>query len=608
MNWGEKGMISKTSLFNKGLILSDIKRFWWVSALYAVLLFFVLPFNHLLQSTTTGPALRRTSIIWSLKLEATAEGNTQMLLLCSVPVLLAVLLFRYMHSGKATAAIHSLPCSRKTLYVSHSVSGLLLLTLPVLLTGLLLAATYALGNFETHYSLALIPQWVGFTLLFNYLFFSIALFAGMLAGSSIAHLVLTYLLHLLPIGISMLLDYNLYHLLYGYSLSPSYDTPTDSLPMVLLFKRNVSSWNPPVGYQIVYLLLTLFFFIAAGRIYKLRKLEAAGEIIAFPVLRPLFKYGITLCGMLLCGAYSAMISEGSIPMILIGYLLGSLIGYFLTEILIRRSMKVWHLYKGYLAFCAVIAVLLMGVATDVTDFVKYVPKPEDVQEVYYGFHQQDWYVKKFTDADYNLQHRRPEEYSYFFESTDAIKSVTNLHSQLIQKPYNKKGLRHYVIYTLKNGKHIIRQYPIDDQQYAASLKPIYESVEFKRVRYPFISYKTEEIEWMEIGNPNFFPTELVLRLSPSDSYELLELLKEEIFRITYEEMLRTPTGNHIQIQVGGIRNSSYILYSLPFQDRHEALNQWLKAKGYYEKVTQMTQRISYTGADPLTLGVQIKLK
>lgn len=607
MNWEEKGMISKTSLFNKSLILSDLKRFWWLSALYAVLLFFVLPFNHLLQSTTTELAMRRTSIIGSLKLETTAEGNIQMLLICAVPVLLAVLLFRYMHVGKATAVIHSLPCSRRTLYVSHSVSGLLLLTLPVLLTGLLLIATYVLGNFKAHYSFALIPHWVGFTLLFNYLFLSIALFAGMLAGSSIAHLILTYLLHLLPIGIYSLLDYNLYHLLYGYSQSPSYDTPTDALPIILLFKRNVSSWNLPIGYWIGYLLLTLFFFIAAGQIYRIRKLEAAGDIIAFPVIRPIFKYGITLCSMLLCGAYSAMFSEGAVPMILTGYVLGSLMGYWVTEMLMQRSIKVWHSYKGYMAFCAVIAVLLMGVATDTAGFVKHVPKPEEVQEVYYGFHIQDWFVKRLKDAEYIQYNRRQEEYSYFFKSADAIKSVTDLHTQLIRKPYNKKGLRHYVIYTLKNGKHVVRQYPIDDQQYAAFLKPIYESMEFKRVRYPFIAYKTEEIEWMEIGNTHF-PRDLALRLTPSDSYELLELLQKEVSQLTYEEMLRTPSGNHMQIQVEGIDNHSYSIYNLPLQDHREALNQWLKNKGYYEKVAHAPQKASYTRTDQFDTYVQVKLK
>jgi ABC-2 type transport system permease protein len=93
MNWGESAMTFKVSLFNKGLMASDLKRFWWVSALYGLFLFLILPFQHMMREIPVDvdhswvrEMLQRSLNIFS------GQNGLQIVLICTVPVILAVLL------------------------------------------------------------------------------------------------------------------------------------------------------------------------------------------------------------------------------------------------------------------------------------------------------------------------------------------------------------------------------------------------------------------------------------------------------------------------------------------------------------------------------------
>ncbi|MEL7566146.1 MAG: ABC transporter permease, partial [Dehalobacterium sp.] len=81
----------KTSLFNKSLLKSDFKRFWWIGLLYTLILFFILPFNHLVAGPPGTDQYRREMFRRSLDL-ASGQNEFQILLICVVPVLIAVLL------------------------------------------------------------------------------------------------------------------------------------------------------------------------------------------------------------------------------------------------------------------------------------------------------------------------------------------------------------------------------------------------------------------------------------------------------------------------------------------------------------------------------------
>ncbi|MDD4665810.1 MAG: ABC transporter permease, partial [Clostridia bacterium] len=91
-------MTSKTSLFNKGLINSNFKRWGWFSALYTLVLFFLLPFNHLLNISNLEHEWQIKQLQRSLDI---FNPSLQTILICTVPIILAVLIFQYLNSNKA---------------------------------------------------------------------------------------------------------------------------------------------------------------------------------------------------------------------------------------------------------------------------------------------------------------------------------------------------------------------------------------------------------------------------------------------------------------------------------------------------------------------------
>ena len=88
-------MTSKTSLskelIQKGLFSGNIKRFWWLSALYTIALLLVLPFNHLLLGISAENEWAWEGLKRSLEL-STGFSEFQIILIYTMPVFLAAIL------------------------------------------------------------------------------------------------------------------------------------------------------------------------------------------------------------------------------------------------------------------------------------------------------------------------------------------------------------------------------------------------------------------------------------------------------------------------------------------------------------------------------------
>lgn len=587
MNWGESAMTFKASLFNKGVIASDLKRFWWVSALYGLFLILILPFHHMMQDLTANNDWVKGMLQRSLDIFS-GQSGVQAILICIVPVILAVLLFHYLHNSRAAAVLHSLPFNRKTLFCSHSAAGLVLLLLPVMVTGLVLMALNATTHLKDYYSLVNILQWMGLTALIDILMFSITVFVGMFTGNAVAHIIFTYILQVLPAGLQVLLVENLRYLVYGYAGVYNPGNLQYNFPL-MMFANGTRSDLFTAGTVAAYLLIAALFLAAAAYVYRLRHAEAAGEVIAFPIMQPVFKYGVTACAMLLAGTYFAGAYRGAFPIIVLGYVLGSLLGYLTAEALLQKSLKVWSSYKGYLGYAAVMAVLLLlGIATDATGYVHRVPEPEKVKKVYFGTNIGEWVrLEKLKGAkDQGMEYRGGN----FFEDRNNIKNIILLHRQLLQSPRdnkNKNGIDHYIVYTLDNGDCLARRYYIDEKRYASLLKPVYESLEYKQARFPVVTQDPAEIKMIEIGD-NRAPKRPVILTENVEIEEFTTRLKEDVLNSTFEELISNPDKGYINIVDVSESQMHYTL--LP---GYSSVISWLKEKGYYENCMLLPEEVDY---------------
>ncbi|MCB8816734.1 DUF6449 domain-containing protein [Desulfosporosinus shakirovi] len=580
-------MTFKISLFNKALILSDLKRFWWVSALYTLALMAYIPFSHLMKAM----GMEVQNITWIQDtIDRTLrffQADVQAILICTVPVLMAVLIFRYLQVDKSAVMLHSLPLKRSSHYASHCLAGFVLLIIPAVLNSLIMILLDYFTVLGSFYTLPKIFTWLGLNIFFCLFFYSIAVLVGMFTGSSVAQIVFTYLVQILPIGIYVMLKFSLEQLLFGFGEVPYSLFIEDSHPLFFLLNGALPKSSHTEGYFLAYIISAATFLVLGWFVYKHRRLETAGDIIAFPAFYPVFKYGMTFCLMLVGGIYFCGVSRQSLPMLILGYVIASALGYFVAEILIHKSFKVLHLYKGYLYYALVIVLLLGGLSLDVTGFVKRVPNPEEVEKVYFGYSYDEWfYFEKEKNPEFLESRYRDSRYfednpPILLESQENIAGVIELQKHLIKERKRETGSSPYIIYTLKSGDYILRQYNINEanQSDAAFLKPIYESLEYKKLKFAVMRLVPEDIKWMSVRDDRIGKRQVNFT-GTKDILELTEFLKNETIKMSYEDMT---SSRDYYIWLSVLENNKGNERNILVQSSFTSLLSWLKDKDYYDQ-------------------------
>ena len=117
-----KRSYSNRSFLSGPLLVENLKRFWLGSVLAFIGYFLIvcMPILTLREAFQINNVLTGTYIpaaLWA----------------AGVPVVAALLIFRYLHQQSSAAIVHSMPLSRKQLYHTNFLSGAVLCLAPVLL-------------------------------------------------------------------------------------------------------------------------------------------------------------------------------------------------------------------------------------------------------------------------------------------------------------------------------------------------------------------------------------------------------------------------------------------------------------------------------------------
>ena len=121
-------------------------------------------------------------------------------------------------------------------------------------------------------------------------------------------------------------------------------------------------------------------------------------------------------------------------------------------------------------------------------------------------------------------------------------------------------------------------YYLTVQNDAALLKPIYESVEYKKFRFPAIALRPDEIKLVTLSD-NRSSKKPVILTGNTDIQELMVLLKNEIIKMSYSDM--TSEKDH-SIRISVLDNKDKET-SILIQSSFTSLIKWLKNKGYYDR-------------------------
>lgn len=452
-------MKSRTKFFDRGIARNFLRRFWPLWTGYLVLILLLLPaaLPNNLRYVTEGlrPVLDRTVL---------ESGRSMVGLAFFVGVAVAMAMFHYLYQTRSCSLMHSLPLRRETLFFTAYLTGLLPLLLADLLAAGVTALLYMPGGYVTGWALL---RWLALSALGKLVFYNFAVFCAMLTGNLIVlpavYAVLNFTAFVAEGCVWELLE----DLVYGVSgvrgsllwLSP---------PVALVEKLRVRELTQLVDGQIVYVedvycvtgfgLLAIYAAVSllllgvAFWLYRRRQMETATDVVAVPVLKPVFKYCLSFgTALVFATVVNSLVFQYQVSgwtlagILLLLLLIGAFIGYFAAEMLICKTLAVFRgHWRGYAVVAAVLTLLLVVTEADVVGFEKRLPEPKEVQQVYLNG-------------------------SVSLEEPENIAAVIELHRHFIEEKQRLEdgngGYELRLDYFLDNGKVLQRRYtmPLDEE-------------------------------------------------------------------------------------------------------------------------------------------------
>lgn len=463
-------MRSKTSFFDKAICLNFIKRFWPLWLAWQGLLLLMLPAQlpSLIASAARYP--KDVYYIESVNRTILQGGDDVAIMAFFACVLMVMAMYSYLYNSRSCSMMNSLPVRRETMFVTAFVTGLV----PMLAAELISAAVTAI-ILPDHELIAVSHVWsyLGSAMLATVAFYGMASFCAMLTGNLIMLPVVYVVLNLSAIlaegGIKSVLNQFIYGFVYDGMTLMNASPFAAVISRVCVMSESVPIPKEPgvAGSQIDYAtlyrfegmgLLAVYSFLGLALaafalwLYKRRNMECVGDVVAIPVLRPIFKYamsfGVAFCfTAIIFSVVFERITSGTSEAVAVMLLLlaGSFLGYFISEMLLQKTLRVFRgKWKGFCVVAIILVAFVLGCEADIPGYERRIPDADDVESVeisYYGVCELDEY--------------------------ENISRTTQFHRQLIeQKAVNEQAdMSESIVirYYLKNGSDLARMYYMADE-------------------------------------------------------------------------------------------------------------------------------------------------
>lgn len=552
-------------MFSYGIFKSNIKRFWIVPAVATIILFLVTTFQMILRTNnikerrtdyindivmldekkadeniivinnniaseitnnTTSNVTNTVQVVDEDSIEPYYSPNNYdrehyieilynpivLLTIFVLPVLVSILLFKYTNEEKSSSFIHGLPISKRKLYITNILTGIVMYVIPFLIN-LIIIILLNIGEMGKYLQFADIMKWFGVCMLYNTIFFAFATFIGTFCASKISHGILTYILMYAPIGGLAIASIIMESALFGFKGLSNNLEEFRGWPFIKIIEdfREMGSYylSQTIKFEIstiiIYIASIIVMLVLGYFIYKKRKLEITKEFIAFKGLRSFVKYVATFLVNLLSYMYFCDVFEENKIVTLLASFIITLIAYLIIEMILKKTYKVFKSIIGFIVYAVIVTIGFVILNTGAFGYETRIPKAEDVQEV-----------------DFSLNSD-----TINFREKQNIENVIDFQQKLVDE--KKKGYTEYTLeYKLKDGKKITRKYAINNTLYKEELKRILTSDEYYdgKIRQIQDAKKIKRIT-ININYKEQYSTKAIT-VKDEDKEEFLENIIEDI--------------------------------------------------------------------------------
>ena len=391
-------MRSATSFFDKTLFRSQLKHTWPLWLGYTALWLFLVPVMLFSELSAYQGGYSAADASYLL-LNTGVRGG--IFISFFFGLFFAMLAFSHLTQSRATNGFHALPVRRETIFLTAYLTGLFCQLSTILVTFLLGAAVSA----PLHLSFwSVTAAAMGSAMLEAVFFYSFAVLCMMMTGQILA----------------------------------------------------------------AYALAGLVIALIALLLYRTRKSEMTGSTVAFPWATPIFKYGVAFCTAVALGQFLYYFLFGqyrssgndSLPGTILCMVAAGLVGYFVAEMLVKKSFRVFRAGAKGAAIVA-LALVLLGVAMsfDLTGYEKHVPDESEIESVYYTFSGMTNVttddadtIRRLTAAHQAIVKNRNEQ-ARIADAWDADTLSQSDHDDI--EPFSLR-----LTYYLKDGSQLSRSYSL----------------------------------------------------------------------------------------------------------------------------------------------------
>lgn len=567
-------MQSKISCFNKTIFKKNLTRFWPFAVLYALYLILAHP---LLLHTMLNVNMHDQNMRACRHAVANHFANaTEPFSVFIAAIVVAMAVFGYLYQSRSANMLHAFPVTRRELFVSNYVSGLVLLIVPQLVAALGMNLVI-LG--KVNELVWAVWVWFAVTVGETIFFFGFACFVAMFTGQLMAAPLFYMIWNFLYITVVGLINAMAELLMFGISGSLISARNHPLIPVAWLYRR--------VGFQhfydedvlepygisvlVIYTVVGLLFAAAALYVYEKRQLEGAGDFLTVRWTKPLFRWGTAIVGgvagtiCLTClmaggGGYSSTAGIFVILLLIVGAVL-----FFVAEMFIEKSFRV--LKKKIAVECvSCVAVLLVGAALlqfDVFGYESYVPETAEVDFVTVG-----GYGSASFDAAEDIEKVR-EMHQLLLSRRDELKK-----NQSAAVTADEIYTYIYIDYQLKNGKNVSRAYHVQsrDVAFMEELQGQYYDLvsDPEAVKRSFFGMNYEELNW-QVTSAN-----LQYASDDSDAWNMVSLYgtKSELQRLYDAVLLDIEAGAFNEQDEYGFTAEDAVSVQTVAIDRELCLNLW----------------------------------
>ena len=442
----------RTSFFDRTVLKKDITRFSPLWALYLI--------GGLMIAISSG--------ISSSELNEWLSGLGIASFLYAM--LAAQLLFGDMFNTRLCNALHAMPLRREGWFFTHVIAGILFSLVPNLLIALALMAQLLSSNDIWYVAFV----WLLGMELHYLFFFGLAVLCMMVTGNRFAAVAVYLILNFLSMIVQWFCTTIFEPMLYGVVIRTEVFAPFS--PVVGLFQEQdhftiihgESCWcnfahdynldKPHIRYWggfgeswpyiIILAVIGVVFGTVALVLYRKRNLESAGDFMAFKSMKPVFTVAYTLC----VGALLEMMGNGMGVPFYIFLMIGLVVGYFTSQMLLSRSLRVFK-WKNWLALVLIFALVFGGIGLckiDAFGLVSWTPDAEDVVSVKVANSR----ITEFTIHNTDAELKDPAE----IEKIIAIHKLLYAEGPTSDRNSNIGWQNYTICYTLKDGREVYRQY------------------------------------------------------------------------------------------------------------------------------------------------------